>query len=95
MGQHLTKTLITTEYRTQVQGVLDNGLAGVGTDNLIFPLFSKGGERVEVLINATQRRDEQLEVNGVLAVGQDITKIAKAQNELRQVAHDLKQVIET
>ena len=25
MGQHLTKTFITKEYRTQVQGVLDNG----------------------------------------------------------------------
>ena len=39
----------------------------------------------QVLINATPRRDENGEVIGVLAVGQDITKIAKAQNELRQV----------
>lgn len=87
---------ITTEYREQVQRVLSSALAGgQGTDNFIFPLFTRQGERVEVLLNATPRVDETGAVVGVLGVGQDITKIAKAQNELRQVATDLKQVIET
>ena len=76
----------------EVQQVLDHALAGHGTDNFIFPLFTKQGARVEVLLNATPRRNESDAVVGVLGVGQDITRIAKAQNELRQVAHDLKQV---
>ena len=69
IGKHLTNTFITDEYRHAVQQVLDNALCGRGTDNFIFPLFTKGGERVEVLLNATPRKSEGEEVVGVLGVG--------------------------
>lgn len=70
-------------------------LSGEGTDDFIFPLFTKQGERVEVLLNATPRCNEAAAVVGVLGVGQDITRITKAQKELRQVANDLRLLIET
>ena len=38
-----------------------------------FPLMTKGGVRLEVLLNATTRRDEQGNVIGVVGIGQDIT----------------------
>ena len=42
--------------------------------NLIeFPLITKGGARIEVLLNATTRRDEHGKVIGVVGIGQDIT----------------------
>jgi len=48
-------------------------LAGDETANFEFPLMTKGGVRLEVLLNATTRRDEQGNVIGVVGIGQDIT----------------------
>ena len=95
IGKHLTNTFITDEYRHAVQQVLDNALCGRGTDNFIFPLFTKGGERVEVLLNATNRDNANGEVVGVVGVGQDITKLSQAKTKMSQVAMDLKMLIET
>lgn len=41
--------------------------------NFEFPLMTKGGVRLDVLLNATTRRDEQGNVIGVVGIGQDIT----------------------
>jgi len=41
--------------------------------NFEFPLITKQGVRIEVLLNATTRRDEQGNVIGVVGIGQDIT----------------------
>ena len=38
-----------------------------------FPLITKAGAHIEVLLNATTRRDEQGNVIGVVGIGQDIT----------------------
>ena len=38
-----------------------------------FPLMTKGGVRLDVLLNATTRRDEQGNIIGVVGIGQDIT----------------------
>jgi PAS domain-containing protein len=41
--------------------------------NFEFPLMTKGGVRLDVLLNATTRRDEQGNISGVVGIGQDIT----------------------
>jgi hypothetical protein len=61
------------EYSAAVQSVLDMALTGVETANFEFPLITKGGARIEVLLNATTRRDEQGNIIGVVGIGQDIT----------------------
>ena len=43
------------------------------TANFEFPLITKAGVRLDVLLNATTRRDEQGNVIGVVGIGQDIT----------------------
>ena len=96
MGRSLVQEFITDDFKTAVQAVLDQSLAGDETDNFEFPLASslcsffdichpnrpplifliitflfylqitKGGARIEVLLNATTRRDEQGNVIGVV-----------------------------
>ena len=95
MGQHLAKTYITDAHRSSVEEVLRRALQGESTDNFIFPLFTKDGNRVEVLLNATTRVDVDGSLIGVVGVGQDITKLSHAQAEMSQVAADLKMLIET
>jgi hypothetical protein len=54
--------------------VLDNALKGRETANFEFPLYTKDRQRVEVLLNATTRRDVSGAVVGMIGVGQDITE---------------------
>jgi PAS domain S-box-containing protein len=73
MGSNLVREFITDDFKTAVQTVLDQALHGIETANFQFPLITKNGERIEVLLNATTRRDEQGNVIGVVGIGQDIT----------------------
>ena len=57
MGQSLVEVYITEEFRASVKEVLDNALQGNEAANFEFPLFTKDQKRVEVLLNATTRRD--------------------------------------
>ena len=63
--------------------------------NYEFPLYTKDNQRVEVLLNATTRRDAAGEIVGVVGVGQDITQMKTAQLEQARVANDLTLLIDT
>jgi PAS domain-containing protein len=66
--------------------VLDDALQGNETANFEFPLITKSGTRVEILLNATTRRDEHGRVIGVVGIGQDITaRIAQEQEYIRLI----------
>ena len=82
MGQDLVQTYITEDYQKQVKEVLDNALKGEETANYEFPLFTKEGKRVMVLLNSSTRRDVDGKVVGVLGVGQDITIINEHKESL-------------
>jgi PAS domain S-box-containing protein len=70
LGKNLVDHFISSEYKTAVKQVLDNALKGQETANFQFPLFSKDGRRVDVLLNATPRRDANGAIVGVVGVGQ-------------------------
>jgi PAS domain S-box-containing protein len=73
MGKNLVKEFITNEFKTAVQAVLDWALHDDETANFKFPLMTKGGVRLEILLNATTRHDKQGNIIGVVGIGQDIT----------------------
>ena len=75
MGKNLVKEFITDEFKTAVQAVLDQALHGEETANFEFPLITKHGVRLDVLLNATTRRDEQGNIIGVVGIGQDVSHI--------------------
>jgi PAS domain S-box-containing protein len=95
MGRDLVEYFITPEYKISVKEVLDNALQGSETANFEFPLFTKDQTRVEILLNATTRRDANGDITGVVGVGQDITDRKKAEGELNRVAQDLRLLIDT
>ena len=95
LGQNLVKTYITEDYRDAVKKVLDNALKGQETANYEFPLFTKDGQRVMVLLNASTRRNAEGKIVGVLGVGQDISEMDKLRTQSESVAKELRQFIET
>ena len=94
-GRYLVRDFIIDEYKVAVNGVLANALQGKATDNFEFPFITKSGQRVEVLLNATTRRDTTGKTLGVLGVGQDITELKQGKAELVRVANDLRLLIDT
>jgi C4-dicarboxylate-specific signal transduction histidine kinase len=84
MGRDLVANFIAEEYRPSVSQVLANALKGEETANFEFPLFTKTGTRVDVLLNSTTRRDATGQTVGVIGVGQDITELNKVQVELER-----------
>jgi PAS domain S-box-containing protein len=95
LGKDLVETYITEDYRNAVKQVLDNALKGKETANYEFPLFTKDGKRVIVLLNSSTRRNAAGEIVGVLGVGQDISEIDKLRTESESVAKELRMFIET
>ncbi|MFT5484959.1 MAG: PAS domain S-box-containing protein, partial [Halieaceae bacterium] len=79
MGRDLVADFITDDFKHSVGIVLAQALNGDETNNFEFPLYSKTGDRVDVLLNSTTRRDAAGKVIGVVGVGQDITEL----NDLR------------
>ena len=86
---------ITQEYQESVKEVLDNALKGCETANFEFPLYTKDRRRVDVLLNATTRRDVDGQVIGVIGVGQDITERKQVEVEKTRVAQELQTFIDT
>ena len=77
-----------------MQEVLQNALQGQETDNFEFPLYTKDGKRVYVLLNASSRRDQRGDIVGVVGVGQDITTRKAVGDKLNVVATDLRLLID-
>ena len=91
----LLQDFITQEYQGSVKEVLDNALQGRETANFEFPLYKKDRQRVEVLLNATTRRDVGGAVVGMIGVGQDITERKQVEVEKTRVAQELQTFIDT
>ena len=73
MGRNLVSEFITEDFRESVGKVLEAALSGDQTANYEFPLVTKDGRRLDILLNATTRRDDKNEVIGVIGIGQDIS----------------------
>ncbi|RLN32778.1 hypothetical protein BBJ28_00023281 [Nothophytophthora sp. Chile5] len=86
LGENLVEKFITEDYRMAVDAVLAKALAGTETANFEFPLITKAGRRVEILLNATPRFNEHGHVMGMVGIGQDITdRIAQEQEYARLI----------
>jgi len=95
MGKSLVQNFITAEFKESVNEVLAAALVGKETANFEFPLFTKTGERKDILLNATTRRGPNGEVTGVIGVGQDITQIREITSEQERIADDLSRLIQS
>ena len=51
----------------------DQALKGNETANFEFPLITKSGHHIEVLLNTTSRREKQGNAISMVGIGQDIT----------------------
>ena len=95
MGKDLVQTYISQEFRESVAVVMQNALKGIDHANFSFVMCTKDGSRVEILMNATARRDSCGSIIGVVGVGQDITDLTLANERGRHSADEFARVIDT
>ena len=86
LGKDLVKSFITDDYAASVTTVLEKALIGDETSNYEFPLVTKSGKRIHLLLNATTRRAKNQKILGVIGIGQDITERLEQEEQLRQGA---------
>ncbi|MFT7266260.1 MAG: PAS domain S-box-containing protein [Halioglobus sp.] len=84
MGQDLVAGFITDEFKESVSTVLQEALAGKDAASFECPLLTKDGSSLEVLLNATTRKDTDNNIIGVIGVGQDITEQRRKESALNQ-----------
>ncbi|HIF51653.1 MAG TPA: PAS domain-containing sensor histidine kinase, partial [Thiotrichaceae bacterium] len=85
MGRDLIEDYIMDEYKESVKQVLEKALQGIETSNYEFPLHAKeGGARVDIMLNASSRRDAEGNIVGVFGVGQDFTELRAKESALNQ-----------
>ncbi|MFT4888143.1 MAG: PAS domain S-box-containing protein, partial [Pseudohongiellaceae bacterium] len=94
LGRDLVQDFITAEYKASVKGVFDNALRGVETANFEFPLYTKDGSFLDILLNASTRRDLEGNIIGVIGVGQNITAEKLARKESERSSGELTQLID-
>ena len=95
MGRDLVANFITDDYKVSVGEVLAKALHSEETANYEFPLFTQSGDRVDVLLNSSTRRDPAGQIVGVVGVGQDITELNKVRAEQDNIAKELTQFVDT
>ena len=74
IDKHLVNTFIHLDHRAAVSEVLEKALTGEDVANFELHLFTRDGQRREILLNATPRKGDDGSVIGVLGVGQDSAK---------------------
>lgn len=74
LGRNFIEVFIGDDYKALLEEVWDKALKGEETANFEFPLYTKDGQQVAVLFNATTRRDASGNIIGVFGIGQDITE---------------------
>ena len=82
MGLDLLEVgFIADEVKPLLSEVLMKTLTGEETANYEFQLFTGSGDRVDILLNSTTRRDVDGRIIGVIGIGQDITELNKERAE--------------
>jgi PAS domain S-box-containing protein len=84
MGCNLVDELISKEYQTNVQKVINDALNDKETSNYELVFVTKNNQYVVLLLNASARQDIDGVIEGVIGVGQDITELDSYRTKMEQ-----------
>jgi len=106
LGQRLDDRFIAEESINLVNAVFESAHRGEDLKSFEVNLLTPEGDRVELFLSATARRDADDQVNGVICVGQDLTethektRVAEQANKLELIgsltggiAHDFNNLL--
>lgn len=86
LGKEFTRTFVAKDQMVFVGDVVNLALEGQATENFEFSLYTRDRSQVDILLNATPRRDTEGNIVGVIGVGQDITEFKRARIAAERLA---------
>lgn len=86
MGSDFVNQFIPEDFKETVQKVLSETLKGRHVEDFEFPLRSKKGKRIDLLMNSTARRNIEGNIIGAIGFGQDITLRKEAEAQVVQAS---------
>ncbi len=95
LGKPLVSTFIMPKLRNSVHNILDDALNGIVTSNYELEFKTASNEMRFLLVNATTRRDPDLNIVGVVGVAQDLTETKRHDRAVAAMAQELRQLIDT
>jgi len=95
MGKDLVSTFIMPKLQNSVQNVLDEALNGIVTSNYELEFATASNEIRYLLVNATTRRDPDLNIVGVVGVAQDLTETKRHDRAVAAMAQELRQLVDS
>ncbi len=95
LGKNMVDELVEISHRPAVSRVLYDAVVGKPTSNFEYPMKTKSGKHVLLMLNATPRRDIKGEIVGVLGVGQDVTELVEYREGLERKVEERTQELET
>jgi PAS domain S-box-containing protein len=84
LGVGFVDRLITGDMQDQVRVMLNDDLTNVHTSNAKISLRTSAGKTATVLFSTTARRGEDDQIAGIICIGQDVTQLIQAQDQLSQ-----------
>jgi len=75
MGKNFVSHFIIQEWADAVRWMISEGLRGEDITNNEFSFFTKGGQRLDIIMSTSARRSRDGSVVGVIGVGKDITDL--------------------
>ena len=88
IGKNMVNEFITEEFKVSAKEVFDKALNGEETANYEFPLYTKKGKLVMILLNASSRRDFEGNITGVMGIGHDITEHINYREHLEELVNE-------
>ena len=88
LGKNFVSMLISAEHQSSVNEVLELALSGEQTANYESPIRTRDGRTVQILLNASTRRDDAGNIVGVIGIGQDITERVETADDRNRLLVD-------
>jgi PAS domain S-box-containing protein len=88
LAEHFSDLLLDSESKGIFDQIFSESISGALITNKELPIWTNNGQRLNLLVNASCRRNSDRKVVGMLLIGQNITELTDYRNALEEKVRD-------
>ncbi len=94
LARHFTELFTDGMSQDILFGIISEAMMGKTVSNRELPLLTKKSKRLNLLINATSRKNADMEIVGIMVIGLDITELTEYKHSLEKKVLDRTEALE-
>ena len=94
LAKHFTELFVSGESQDIFFGIISETMLGTVVSNRELPVATKSLQRLNVLVNATPKKNADMEIIGIMVIGLDITELTDYKNSLEEKVRDRTETLE-